>query len=242
MSVLWNEGEIVDIQPEAPGTKRFFVKVPEFEAIDFKPGQFMTFDLPIHEKRNRRWRSYSIASAPDGTNVLEFVIVLLEGGLGTEYLFKQATVGTKFLLRGPQGHFTLPETIDKEICFICTGTGIAPFRSMLWHIHRQQIEHKGMNLIFGSRLQENILYHQEMLELQSKLKGFNYHVALSREKSPDWKGYTGYVHQIYSTLFADQRDAYFYICGWQNMLDEACHRLLEMGYQRKINIICESYG
>lgn len=238
----WNDVEIIDIQEEAPGTRRFYIKVPAFEKIDFKPGQFMTFDLPIHEKRNKRWRSYSIASAPNDTNVLEFVIVLLEGGLGTNYLFNQATVGTTFPMRGPQGHFTLPETIDKEICFICTGTGIAPFRSMLLHIHRHQIPHKGLHLVFGSRLKENALYYKEMTELAGKMPGFSYHVALSRDKSADWTGYKGYVHQIYESIYADHRDAYFYICGWQNMLDEACQRLQTMGYQRKVHIICESYG
>lgn len=238
----WNEGEIVDVQEEAPGTKRFYIKVPAFESIDFKPGQFMTFDLPIHEKRNKRWRSYSIASAPNGTNVLEFVIVILEGGLGTEYLFNKASVGTKFMMRGPQGHFTLPQNIEKEICFICTGTGIAPFRSMLLHIHNHQIPHQGLHLIFGTRLRENILYHKEMTQLAEEMEGFSYHVALSRDQSPDWTGYRGYVHQIYESIYADHRDAFFFICGWQNMIDETFKRLQEMGYQKKVNILCESYG
>ncbi|HRI26819.1 MAG TPA: FAD-binding oxidoreductase [Chitinophagales bacterium] len=242
MLTAWQEAEIIDIQPEVAGTKRFFLRLPEVETLDFRPGQFMTFDLPIHEKRNRRWRSYSIASAPNGTNVLEFVIVLLEGGLGTEYLFNQASIGTRFPVRGPQGHFTLPESIEKEICFICTGTGIAPFRSMLQHIYQNNIPHKGLQLVFGTRLQENILYYNEMKELDQKMPDFTYHVALSREKNPDWTGYKGYVHQIYENLYADKRDAHFYICGWQNMIDEACQRLHAMGYQRKINIICESYG
>jgi CDP-4-dehydro-6-deoxyglucose reductase len=54
--------------------------------FDFKPGQFVTIDLPIHEKPNKRIRSYSIASWPDGTNVFELLIVLAEHGLGTHFL------------------------------------------------------------------------------------------------------------------------------------------------------------
>ena len=66
-------------------TRRFWIQIPELEKFDFIPGQFVTLDLPIHEKPNKRIRSYSIASWPDGTNVVELVIVLLEGGLGTTY-------------------------------------------------------------------------------------------------------------------------------------------------------------
>src|SRR6476646_8500235 len=125
----WRTGKVIRIEDATPTTKRFWIEIPELERFDFKPGQFVTLDLPIHEKKNKRWRSYSIASHPDGTNIIELVIVLLDGGAGTHYLFENIEIGSELLLRGPQGVFTLPETIDKDLFFICTGTGVAPFRS-----------------------------------------------------------------------------------------------------------------
>jgi ferredoxin-NADP reductase len=65
---------------ETASTKRFFFQIPSMERFDFEPGQFVTLDLPIHEQKNKRWRSYSIASAPNGTNEFELVIVKMEGG------------------------------------------------------------------------------------------------------------------------------------------------------------------
>ena len=79
------------------------------------PGQFVTLDLPIHEKSSKRWRSYSIASWPDRTNVFELIIVLDKKGAGTPYLFNEVEVGTRLSFRGPQGVFTLKEPLDKEI-------------------------------------------------------------------------------------------------------------------------------
>src|ERR1700710_1685986 len=137
----WQTGKVIRIEQEAAATRRFWIQLPELSSFDFEPGQFVTLDLPIHEKPNKRWRSYSIASHPDGTNVIELVIVLLEGGLGTHYLFNHVDVGTEILLRGPQGVFTLPPIIDKDLFFICTGTGIAPFRSMVKYIQLHNIEH-----------------------------------------------------------------------------------------------------
>src|ERR1700730_12992217 len=120
----WRKAIITKIEDEASNTKRFWLKVPELEQFDFEAGQFITFDLPIHEKPNKRVRSYSIASWPDGTNVIELVIVLLEDGAGTHYLFNEVSVGSELTLRGPQGVFVLPEKIEKDLFFICTGTGI----------------------------------------------------------------------------------------------------------------------
>src|SRR3954470_23127330 len=99
----WQKGIVTRIENETPVTKRFWIEFSDMKSFDFKPGQFVTIDLPIHEKPNKRWRSYSIASWPDGTNVFELVIVLLEGGAGTTYLFNHVNVGSELIFRGAQG-------------------------------------------------------------------------------------------------------------------------------------------
>src|ERR1700733_13544587 len=111
----WRTGRVLRIADETPVTRRFWIEVNELDVFDFMPGQFVTLDLPIHEKPNKRWRSYSIASWPDGSNIIELVIVFLEGGAGTTYLFNEVTVGSQLTLRGPQGIFTLPEPIEKDL-------------------------------------------------------------------------------------------------------------------------------
>ena len=81
----WRTGKVVKIVDETYNTKRYFIRVDELDSFHFKAGQFVTLDLPIHEQKNKRWRSYSIASWPSGTNEYELLIVLLEGGAGTTY-------------------------------------------------------------------------------------------------------------------------------------------------------------
>lgn len=168
MAQPWRTGRVIRIEDATASTKRFWIEVPELKSFDFKPGQFVTLDLPIHEKPNKRWRSYSIASWPDGTNIFELVIVLLEGGLGTHYLFSQVQVGSELILRGPQGVFVLPDLIDRDLFFVCTGTGIAPFRSMSHHILNNSVPHHNIYLIFGCRLLCDSLYGVEMKELEKK--------------------------------------------------------------------------
>ncbi len=244
----WRTGTVIRILDETYNTKRYFIKVNELESFDFKPGQFVTLDLPIHEKPNKRWRSYSIASWPDGSNVFELLIVLLEGGAGTTYLFNEIKEGSELIYRGAQGVFTLPPVIDKDMFFVCTGTGIAPFRSMASYIQLHNISHKNIYLIFGCRTQKDLLYYEEMRSLQDKLTGFNFMPTLSRE---EWDGHKGYVHAIYeqvckngqpeSNNTSELLPAYFYLCGWKAMIDEARQKIVQLGYDRKA-IHLELYG
>ncbi len=233
----WRTGKVIRIENETPNTRRYWIQIPELEKFDFIPGQFVTLDLPIHEKPNKRIRSYSIASWPDGTNIVELVIVLLEGGLGTAYLFDHIDVGSELTLRGPQGVFTLDEEdYLKEIFMICTGTGIAPFRSMAHYIQLHNIPHKDIYLIFGTRKKTDLLYYEEMKNLG--LENFHYIPTLSRE---EWDGRKGYVHAIYEELCANRQPALFLLCGWKVMIDEAKQRILALGYDKK-SIHQELYG
>jgi CDP-4-dehydro-6-deoxyglucose reductase len=244
----WRTGTVIRIEDETYNTKRFFIRVNQMESFDFKAGQFVTVDLPIHEQKNKRWRSYSISSWPDETNIFELLVVLLEGGAGSTYLFTDVRVGSELTFRGPQGVFTLPEIIEKDLFFICTGTGIAPFRSMLNYIKLHAIAHKNLYLIYGCRTQKDLLYYGEMKALENNLESFSFIPTLSRE---NWSGQMGYVHNLYEEIckknnegcknMEDLKPAAFYLCGWKFMIDDARKKIVEMGYDKK-SIHFELYG
>ena len=247
MPTQWYDGRITRIETVHADIRRFFLEVPQTERFDFQPGQFITMDLPIHEKRLHRWRSYSIASAPDGGNEIELCIVRLEGGRATRYLFEDVGVGSTIRFKGPGGTFVLPETIDKDIVMVCTGTGIAPFRSMLRHLARSGQPHRKVHLIFGTRFRSGVLYEEEWMALQREMPGFQYSVALSREEGPldtlPFEARKGYVHAYYQEAWAGRGESVqFLLCGWSNMVDEARSRLVEeMGYS-PAQVITELYG
>lgn len=234
----WCIGKVIRIANETNDTKRYWIEVPELEKFDFIPGQFVTLDLPIHEKKNKRWRSYSIASWPDGTNIFELIIVLDKLGVGTPYLFNEIVVGSELIFRGPQGVFILKEALDKNIFMICTGTGIAPFRSMIHDIKNNNIPHQNIYLIFGCRTKNTLLYYEEMKTLQEEMDDFYYIPTLSRE---NWEGNRGYVHSIYESLCMERKPASFFLCGWKGMIDDAKQTIIGMGYDKK-EIHVEIYG
>ena len=250
----WYDAQIIDIQEQSPTTRLFKLSVPE--PIDFKAGQFVTMDLPISDKRLKRWRSYSIANAPknrlenaentegsSSSTELEFSIVKSEDSTGgSRYLFEEATIGTPIRFKGPDGAFTLRESsAGKDLVFICTGTGVAPFRSMIWDIYNQKLPHRNIHLIFGGRRAHDILFREEFEFLEKNLENFRFDAALSRET--DWTGAKGYVHSVYTEGYKNVRsDVHFYICGWSKMIDDAVAKLIiDLGYD-KSQVFYELYG
>lgn len=237
MSYKYNICHVTDIIDETDLVKRFFFKIPDDQLFDFKPGQFIMLNLPIEAKFTNR--SYSIASPPYNNNTFELAIVLNPKGLGTPYLWEEVKKGSELQVSKALGKFTLHFPIEEDLCFIGTGTGIAPLRSMLLHIFRNNIPYKNLYLIFGNRWEKDILYREEMEVMASQHPNFHYIPVLSRD-NPGWTGRKGYVHQVYEEIFADKRPATFYLCGWRDMLHDARKKIEEMGYDKK-KIKFESY-
>lgn len=238
MNLEWHTAKVIGIQEVAPNTKQFLIEIPGMDRFDFIPGQFVVLDLPISEKKNKRLRSYSIASRPNGTNTFELLIELVEDGLGTHYIWQNIGIGSELTLRGPAGIFVLSEPITQDYFLICTGTGIAPFRSMITHLAHHAIPAREIYLIFGCRTQADLLYADELKAIERQLPNFHYIPTLSREQ---WNGRTGYVHAVYKELVAGKPDAEFMLCGWKKMIDETRHTLQDLGYPRK-QIHFELYG
>lgn len=248
MAWKWFDSHIIRMEDVSTNTKRFWIQIDGGETLNFEAGQFVTMDLPIGEKRNQRWRSYSIASAPGETNTLEFCIVFLEHGLASKYFFEEASIGTPIRFKGPAGNFVLPSNLEKDLVLICTGTGVAPYRSMLWDIYNNRKPHKKIHLIFGTRYADGILYRQEFEKLAEEMPDFRYSVALSREQKVEslqtgFELAQGYVHKIYLHHYVNPRpDILFYLCGWSTMIDDAVANLIvKLGYD-KSQVKYELYG
>jgi len=109
---------------------------------------------------------------------------------------------------------------------------------MAHHIKLHNVAHKNIYLLFGTRTQKDLLYYDELCQLQKELPGFQYIPTLSRE---EWQGRKGYVHTIYEELCAEKQPACFFLCGWKNMIDEAKKRIMDLGYDKK-SIHQELYG
>jgi len=230
-----------EVIKETKSNWRFIFEDPLYEKLEFIPGQLIQLCARPGEE-NAVIRNYSVASWPDGTNNLELIITYLEGGAMSEYLFKEAKVGDEFVYRGPMGVFTLPETIDRDIFFISTGSGISPFRSMVNWIAENGITTQNIKLFFGTRTQEDICYRGEMELIEQIHPNFEFVPCLSREDE-FWKGKKGYVHEHYLDLIDNMsQKPLVYFCGWTKMIDEGRQHLADRGFKMTEDIRVEIFG
>ncbi len=190
--------------------------------ITFEPGQFIV----IHHKGIER--SYSISNQP-GNDFIELIVSLNEEGQLTPDLFNK-NVGDVIDISEAKGSFLLPDTPQNGICFICTGTGIGPFKSMIETMLSSSVSLPAIHLVFGNRTEEDILYHEYWKDIEAKQDGFHYYPVLSQSS---WKGLKGYVHSIYSDIAQTNPDLLFYVCGWKNMCVETRQQLKILGFSRR---------
>jgi CDP-4-dehydro-6-deoxyglucose reductase len=229
---MWCSASITSVDKITNQTWKFVVQPNE--KFDFIPGQF------IQLKVRDIIRSYSIASYDPINSFFELLIVKLDGGVMTKLLFEDIIVGEKIEIKGPIGRFTLPDNMDRDIFLICSGTGLAPFRSFLHFIDKNNISSKKIFLVFGTRTSQDLLCLDEISELEKKLENLKFIPVLSREQ---WDGKMGYVHNQYLDIIKNTKlnNPIFYLCGWRDMIKEARTNLKELGYDSK-SIKVEIYG
>src|SRR5262245_25831440 len=107
----------------APGVLHLAFTRDDGEAISFIPGQFITIHLPHGDKILRR--SYSIASLPNQSNLIEFAASYVKEGRATDVLFNLQP-GQQLTVSGPAGKLTLSDEHPKRYVLVATGTGITP--------------------------------------------------------------------------------------------------------------------
>lgn len=232
--------EIVDISPEI---KIFRVR-PVEGRLDYKAGQFAVLGLPDAPARpDGEWhrRAYSIASAPSADYV-EFYIVLVENGRLTTRLFKLNEGDRIFMGEKPAGIMTFDGAGTKDVLFISTGTGIAPFVSILREHRAELLDAKrGVGLIHGARHSFELGFKPELEELASSTPYFRYYPVVSRaDDYEEWKGARGHAQDLLATGMIERDfgrpltpdNFEIFLCGNPRMVDELVERFTAMGFVR----------
>jgi ferredoxin-NADP reductase len=223
---------LVQSRELAPNTRHFEFESAEWNAA-FVPGQFLSVTASVGE--DEITRAYSIVSPPDGHRFALCANLVQDGHL-SPFLFSLAP-GDGIDFKGPYGAFILRRPVSDSI-FVATGTGIAPFRSMLLARLHEHADRR-FTLVFGVRHEHGLLYHEEFQTLAGKYPNFDYRPTLTRP--PDnWAGRTGRIQQHTLDALGDRRDVDVYICGLREMVDDLRARLKEIGLDRK-RIIYEKY-
>jgi ferredoxin/flavodoxin---NADP+ reductase len=208
----------------------------EGDPTPFEPGQYMTIGVMVDGKLVQR--PYSVASPPSraGDDGYEFYVRLVQGGTFTPILW-ELPVGHGMRMIGPKGKFMLRPDDDRTHVFISSGTGNAPFISMMRQL-----------LVDGRprpAIMLNGVSHAHELGYRDLLEGWQasgeYPVTfvptVSRPNDPlnaSWMGRTGRVETILGPVLDEMglspANSIAYICGNPDMIVSAEETLLGRGY------------
>jgi ferredoxin-NADP reductase len=219
-------------------TKHIEFEMKGMPRFGFVAGQWLSFKTakPDGEEITR---AYSIASPPDGDNRFALCLNRVQDGFMSNFLC-DLKEGAEISCQGPFGDFILRPPL-RDTIFIATGTGIAPFRSMLHWLLAEESRHQNRQfwLVFGNRTESDIYYHQEFLDLAATHPNFHYLPTLSRG-APEWQGLRGYVQEHVPGIVQGRTDMHAYICGLDKMIKANRDLLKGLSWDRR-SILYEKY-
>lgn len=229
---------LIRSSPLTDYTKHLEFEMKGVSRFGFVPGQWLSVKASTPEGEEIT-RAYSIASPPADNGHFAFCLNRVQDGFMSNYLCGLAE-GTEITVQGPFGNFTLHPPL-RDTIFIATGTGIAPFRSMLHWVLADPTRHQQHNLwlLFGVRYEADLYYREEFERLAADRPTFHFLPVLSRG-GPDWRGLRGYVQDHVPAIIGERKDLHAYICGLDKMVSANRELLKSLGWDRK-QILYEKY-
>lgn len=211
---------ISELRHLAPDVIQVKLRLPPTVEFSYIPGQYIDV-IGLGGVR----RSYSLASAGSASKELELHIRAVEGGVLSQYWFNQAKVNDLLRLNGPLGTFFLRDTVDDDLIFLATGTGIAPVKAMLESMNEYPADRppRSVTVLWGARVPEDLYFDV------AGIPGRHMFVPVLSRAGPDWTGAHGHVQEVLLSMQHDFDKTAVYACGSDAMIHDAKELLVQQG-------------
>jgi NAD(P)H-flavin reductase len=216
-SVQRFSAKVIALRQLTHDVRQIDLRLMEPAEISFKAGQFVSFEVPDARTGRLVTRPYSIASPPSSTKTISLLLNLVPHGPGSTYLFGLRE-GDTTTFAGPAGNFYLRDDPTRDVLLVATGTGIAPFRSMLY-ANAERPQPAGAVLYWGLRSQRDVYYQDELSRVSRDVPRSSSVITLSRPE-PGWEGASGRVTALVERDIQDVKRLAVYICGNSGMITD----------------------
>ena len=237
---------IVQIVPETPDAKSYFLEPIDGKAVSHRAGQFLTLILTHngHEVR----RSYSLSSAPG--EPLRLTIKRLENGEISRYLLNTLRVGDVLTSLHPAGRFTLDKGQTGDLIFLGAGSGITPLFSLLKQVLFTESDRR-VTLLYSNPSERAIIFREELENLQHQFPDRFRLLYLLSNPSEDWQGLRGRLNNVMLERLipdlvgkSDWQTLHFYVCGPGDYMRMVQFTLIFSGFRleqiRRENFVVET--
>jgi len=225
--LTWQLAEVVDVVTETPHVKTIAFDVPGWPG--HRAGQHVDIRLTAEDGYQAE-RSYSIASAPDGTRV-ELTVVRIEDGEVSPYLTDELRRGDQIELRGPVGgYFVWEPQQGGPLLLVAGGSGVAPLMAMI-RLRAATANDADARLLFSSRSWDDVIYREELERLNGD--GLNVVHTLTDTQPARWRGY---ARRIDAAMLAEVGPSpaerpRIYVCGPTPFVEAVAEALVQLGHE-----------
>jgi len=214
---VWQSGRLkvrcIAAIDETRDTRTFTLAAVPPRLFSYKPGQFVTLELPVDGRTLRR--SYTISSSPSRPYTLSITVKRVSKGWVSNWLHDTMAPGFELDLIGPHGNFTCVDRPAAKLLFIAGGSGITPAMSMLRWLADTGCA-ADIVLINNVRTPDDVIFGQELQHLSSRLgDAFRLAVVPARvSPGQSWNGPTGHFSEALLRLLApDLLEREVFVCG-----------------------------
>jgi len=209
----WHNEEIYSLKFERP------------ENFGFKPGQFLTVNLELDGKMEKR--AYSFSSSPTEKEYLMFTI---KKEKKVSKKLSEMESGDKLEARGPFGIFILDENFN-DITFIAGGTGVTPFRCMIKYVADNKLN-KNIKLLYSARTEKDLIFNEEFQKIENTNPNFRFIPTTTRDET--FKGKKGRIDEKFlKDNVQNLNEEIFYICGPTAFVEAIKEALLKLNVENK---------
>lgn len=212
---------VAELTPLAHDVLKVRLQLPAHADLQYHPGQYMEIIM-----RDGTRRDYSMATAPHmvrdgGTPMIDLHIRHTPGGKFTDHVFQAMKEKEILRLEGPYGSAWLRDDSTLPIILLASGTGFAPIKAMIEHLHFMKSTRTAV-LYWGGRRPRDLYMTDWVRERVAELPGLRYIPVVSDALPEDrWQGRTGFVHRAVLADFPDLSGHQVYACGTPAMVDAA---------------------
>ena len=213
---------IVEIKDEIEDVKTFYLEFdnPEVEkSFKFRSGQFVMLTV-----FGAGESAISLPASPENDR---FHLSIKCVGKVTNALHR-LEAGDKVGLRGPFGNgFPFEELKGKNLIYVAGGIGLIPLRSSIVHALQHRDDFGRIIVLLGARTPGDLIY-QYNIEEWLKIDGFECYVTVD-QANPEWKGETGYVHNLIEKANVPVDNSVAFVCGPPVMFNSVIDELMKRG-------------
>jgi ferredoxin-NADP reductase len=212
----WQAATVVDIRRETARAKTFRLALPE--PSTHRAGQHYVVRLTAPDGYSAS-RSYSVASAPDGSRELELTVERLKDGEVSTFLHDEVVVGDEIEVRGPIGGWFVWNA-DSPAVLVGGGSGVVPVMAML-RLARRLGRTDLVHLVVSVRTPDDLYYADE-------IKGPETTIVYTRATPPAFSRPPGRLTpaDVPTGIAPDARG---YVCGSSGFADAASAVLMDAG-------------